>query len=346
MKTESRHARLLAFFAAVTVVASFSEPAVAVDDGARAYWNARDGTHGVSFQYLHWSINAGSAAQFDPTQHIYPNASAEANIFIANYAHHFTFPVLKRPSSISVAVAGGSVDVEIDLDVVPGPFMPRGPPVGGSFSQSSSGFTDPNTQLVVNLYGTPPLKSGVDLLNYEPTWSVDAAFLLAFPIGAYDDDKLVNIGLNRWYGRIAFPSKYHFRVFSPGYMSSVEVIPSVWLFAENDNFLGQKLKNDPLWQLEAHLTHDFTASFTGSLDLLYRAGFKSEINGVKVGDKLEIGNLGFTLHFKATDNLAVRTGFSSNLFGEKDVDNSLIRIQFVYAWHPASENMKKLTAGH
>ena len=343
MMTVIRCTRLLAFLATATVF-TFVGSALAVDDGARAYWNARDGTHVVSFQYLHWSITAGDAEQFDPTQHIYPNASAEANIFLANYAHHFTFPLLKRPSSISVAVAGGSVDVNIDTDVVPGPFLPVAR--GDSFSQSSSGFTDPNTQLVVNLYGTPPLKSGVDLLNYEPTWSVDAAFLLAFPIGAYDDDKLVNIGLNRWYGRIAFPSKYHFRVFSPGYMSSVEVIPSVWLFAENDDFLGQKLKNDPLWQLEAHWTHDFTPSFTGSLDLLYRAGFKSEINGVKVGDKLDIGNLGFTLHFKATDNLAVRTGFSSNLFGDKKVDNSLIRIQFVYAWHAASENMKKLSAGH
>lgn len=346
MMTVIRCTRLLAFLATSATIFTFVGSALAVDDGARAYWNARDGTHVVSFQYLHWSITAGDAEQFDPTQHMYPNASAEANVFLANYAHHFTFPLLKRPSSISVAVAGGSVDVDINTDVVPGGFLPPGVVRDGSFSQSSSGFTDPNTQLVVNLYGTPPLKSGVDLLNYEPTWSVDAAFLLAFPIGAYDDDKLVNIGLNRWYGRIAFPSKYHFRVFSPGYMSSVEVIPSVWLFAENDNFLGQKLKNDPLWQLEAHLTHDFTPSFTGSLDLLYRAGFKSEINGVKVGDKLDIGNLGFTLHFKATDNLAIRTGFSSNLFGEKKVDNSLIRIQFVYAWHPASENMKKLRAGH
>jgi hypothetical protein len=323
-----------------------SGSALAVDDGARAYWNARSGTHVVSFQYLHWGITAGDAEQFDPAQYIYPNTTATANIFIANYAHHFTFPLLKKPSSISAAVAGGSVDVKIDTDVVPGRFLPPGVARNGSFSQSSTGFTDPNTQLVVNLFGTPPLKSGVDLLNYEPTLSVDAAFLLAFPIGAYDDDKLVNIGLNRWYGRIAFPSKYHFRVFSPGYMSSIEVIPSVWLFAKNDDFLGQKLENDPLWQLEAHWTHDFTPSFTGSLDLLYRAGFKSEINGKNVGDKLDIGNLGFTLHFKATDNLAVRTGFSSNLFGDKDVDNSLIRIQFVYAWHPASENMKKLTAGH
>ena len=46
--------------------------------------------------------------------------------------------------------------------------------------------------------------------------------MLGIPIGEYDSDKVVNLGLNRYYGRIAFPFKYHFRIFSPGYMSSLE----------------------------------------------------------------------------------------------------------------------------
>jgi hypothetical protein len=201
-------------------------------------------------------------------------------------------------------------------------------------------------QLVVNLFGTPPLKANFDLLNYEPTWTLDAATMLAIPIGEYDDDKLVNMGLNRWYGRIAFPFKYHFGVFTRGYMKSLELIPSVWLFAENDDFMGQKLENDPMWQFEAHLTNDFTPSFFGSLDLLYRSGFQSEIDGVNVGDELDIGNLGFTLHYQVTDNLGIRTGFSSNVFGDNGLDNSMVRLQFVYAWHRDMENIKKLQRGH
>jgi len=205
---------------------------------------------------------------------------------------------------------------------------------------------DPSAQLVVNLFGTPPLKANFDLLDYEPTWTLDTAVMLALPIGEYDDDKLVNMGLNRWFGRIAFPFKYHFGAFTPGYRSSLEVTPSVWLFAENDDFMGQKLENDPMWQLEAHLTHDFTPSFFGSLDLLYRGGFQSEVNGVEVGDELDIGNLGFTLSYQVTDNLSIRTGFSSNVFGDDDLDNSILRLQFVYGWHRDFENMKKLQHGH
>ncbi|MFC1859303.1 transporter, partial [Thermodesulfobacteriota bacterium] len=227
--------------------------------------------------------------QFDPAQFIYPNADTEANLMIANYARHFT--LFNRASSFSVAIAGGSVDVNVDTSLVPPGYLPPGVLPGNVFSQSASGYADPTVQLDVNLFGTSPLKSTVDLVNYEPTWTLDAAVMLALPVGKYDSDKLVNMGQNRLFGRIAFPFKYHFGVFAPGYMTSLEIIPSVWLFAEND----------PLWQLEAHLTHDFTRNFFGSLDLLYRGGFQSEIDGVVAGEELNIGNLGFTLNYQVTD---------------------------------------------
>jgi hypothetical protein len=344
MKSKNRHTRLWVFIATLAIILSFSGPALAVDDGARAYWKGRDGTNVVSFQYLNLNMQASDTQQFDPSQFIYPNADTEANVMITNYARHLT--LFNRASSFAVNIAGGSADLDVNTSLIPSQFLPPGIAPGTTFSQSTSGFADPSVQLDVNLFGTSQLKSTVDLVNYEPKWTLDAAVLLAFPIGEYDDDKLVNMGLNRWYGRVAFPFKYHFRVFSPGYMTSLEITPSVWLFAENDDFVGQKLENDPMWQLEAHLTHDFTRSFFGSLDLLYRGGFQSEINGVEVGDDLNIGNLGFTLNYQASDNLTIRTSYSSNVFGDDDLDNSIIRIQFAYSWHQLMENMKKLKSGH
>jgi hypothetical protein len=253
--------------------------------------------------------------------------------------------LLNRPSALAVNIVGGSVGVDVTTKGPP-EFIPPAITPGTAFSQSSSGYADPSMQMVVNLFGTPPFKANFDLLNYEPTWTLDAAVMLGVPIGEYDDDKLVNLGLNRWFGRIAFPLKYHFGVFTRGYMKSFELTPSVWLFNENDDFMGQKLKNDPMWQLEAHLTHDFTPSFFGSLDLLYRSGFQSEVNGVEVGDELDIGNLGLTLSYQVTDNLSIRTGFSSNVFGDNDLDNSVVRLQFIYGWHRDFENIKKLQRGH
>jgi len=292
---------------------------------------------------LNADIDASKTVQFAPGSYIYPNADVDADLFIVNWAHFLT--LFDRPSSLNFALAGGDVDVDVTASA-PSQFFPPNKTVGTAFSQSSSGFADPTVQLVTNLFGTPPLRSNVDLLNYEPSWTLDAAAMLAFPIGEYDDKKLVNIGQNRWFGRFALPFKYHFGAFTPGYRKSLEITPSIWLFDDNDDFLGRKLENDPMWQLEAHLTHDFTRNFYGSLDALYRNGFKSKIDGVKVGDDVDVGSVGFTLNYQVNDNCAIRAGYSSNVFGDSDLDTSMFRIQFVFGWHAAMENFKKLTSGH
>ncbi len=335
---------LLALLSAAAILFSFTAPARAQDDGARAYWKGRAGTHAVSFQYWPMFMDTEGSTAFAPGQYIYPNSNIDGHVLMATYGYHFTLPWVKRPSVIAVNVVGGSIGVDADATTLPPGFTPPG--FTTAFSQSSAGFGDPNTQLTVNLFGTPPLKSNVDLLNYEPTWTVDLAALLAFPIGAYKSNKLVNMGLNRWYGRLALPFKYHFGVFAPGRMSSFEVMPSVWLFEENDNFLGQELENDPLWSVEAHLTHDFTLTFYGSLDLLYQNGFQSELNGNDVGEKLEIGSIGFTFNFQVSDNAAIRTSFNSNVFGDDNLKTAVLRLQFIYHWNAASENTKRLTGEH
>lgn len=343
MKTEKRHYSLWGLFITIAIILMFSGQALAVDDGARGYWKGWDGINGVSFQYLRLDLDASDSQQFAPGQYVYPNADIEGSIFVANYVRHLT--LFNRPSTLLLAVIGGSIDADVNAKV-PLQFLPPGETPGNTFSQSSTGFADPTAQLVVNLFGAPPLKAYFDLIDYEPTLTVDAAVMVALPIGEYENDKLVNLGLNRWFGRIAFPITYHFGVFTPGYRKSLELIPSVWLFAKNDDFMGQVMENDPMWQLEAHLTNDFTPNFWGSLDVLYRRGFQSEIDGLEVGEELDMGNLGVTLNYEVSDNFNIRAGFSSNVFGDNDLDSSMVRLQFVYGWHPLMENIKKLQHGH
>jgi len=343
MKKIKGYTHFLALLATLAIILSFSVPATAQDDGARAYWNARAGTQIFSFQYLPVNIGASDSKEFAPGRYIYPNSDIDGNVFFITWARHMT--LFRRPSALAVNIIGGSVDANVNIKVTP-EFLPPGITPGTAFSQSSSGFADPNMQLVVNLFGTPRLNSNVDLLNYEPTISLDAAVMLAFPLGKYKNDKLINMGLNRWYGRVALPFKWHFGVFSPGYMSSFELIPSVWLFAENSEFVGKKLENDPLWSLEAHLTHDFAPGLFGSLDMLYQKGFLSKVDGVEVGDELEIGNLGITLNYQVSDNVVIRTEFSSNVFGSDNLETSVGRLQFVYAWSTANVNAKKLMEGN
>jgi hypothetical protein len=334
MRTRFIYNRIPAFFVALSIVVLLSTPALAIDDGARAYWKGRDGINAFSFQTLNMNLQASDSQQFAPGQYIYANADTEANLFIANYFHYTT--LFNRPASYAVSLVGGSVDVAVDAS------SPISPTPGLAYSESASGYADPSLMLTVNLIGAPPIKTNFDVIDYEPTWTLDVSTMLSLPVGEYDDSKLVNLGQNRWLGRVALPFNYHFGVFTPGYRKSFEVTPSVWIFAENDDFMGQKLENDPIFQVEAHLTNDFTPHFYGSIDLLYRKGFQSELDGVEMGGELDLGNLGFTLNYEATDNLNIRTGFSSNVFGDSDLESSMVRVQFVFGWHQDYVNMGKL----
>ena len=50
-------------------------------------------------------------------------------------------------------------------------------------------------------------------------------------------------------------------------------LPAVWLFGNNTNYdNGKTLKTDLLFQLDAHLTRDFTDRFWGSLDGVWYSG--------------------------------------------------------------------------
>jgi hypothetical protein len=186
MGTENKveQSQWLVFFSSLVIVLSFSGTAFAVDDGARSYWHGREGTNVVSFQYLNVDIEASGTQQFGPGQYIYPNADVDADLFVVNWVHFFT--MFDRPSSLNFALAGGNVDVDLNTNLAPPQFLPPGITPGDSFSQSSSGYGDPTVQLVTNLFGAPPLRSNVDLLNYEPTWTLDAAAMLGVPIGEYD----------------------------------------------------------------------------------------------------------------------------------------------------------------
>ena len=86
---------------------------------------------------------------------------------------------------------------------------------------------------------------------------------LAFPIGEYNNSQPLNLGQNRWYGRVGVPIIWQLGPWVPGRRTTLEFLPAVWLFGTNDNYVGGTMKTDPMFQLDAHLTRDFTENFWG-----------------------------------------------------------------------------------
>ena len=129
-----------------------------------------------------------------------------------------------------------------------------------------------------------------------------------------------------------------------GWRTTPEWLPAVWRFGNNNDYVGQTLKTDPLFQLDAHLTRDFTERFWGALDASWYNGGKASINGV-AGTKLNNWGVGLTLGYQVNDNLNLTVGCKSTLNSSSDptalrMDNFMVTL--VFGWHPLLEGARRL----
>jgi hypothetical protein len=195
----------------------------------------------------------------------------------------------------------------------------------------------------INVIGPKSQKNLPDAMRYQPGFSLDLLADLAVPIGEYDSKQSLNIGQNRWYGRLGAPIVWQLGPWVPGRRTTLEFLPAVWLFGDNTNYVGQTLKTDPMYQLDAHLTRDFTENVWGALDASWYTGGRATINGVQ-GSKLNNVGIGFTLGYKVNDNLNLTFGYKStvNDNGPNDLKMDAFMFTLVFGWHPLVEGMNRL----
>jgi hypothetical protein len=292
---------------------------------ARFYWKSLSNANGVPL--IVESLN-GNTNPFDSAHTITPGADFEATLAIAGYAR--TLSLFNRAAMIAILEPVGRISGEVTAR-------------GETFNQSVSGFGDPMIEFCINLLGPPAQKNIPDAMRYEPGFSVDLLVDLAVPVGEYDDDQPLNLGQNRWYGRFGVPIVWQLGAWVPGRRTTLEFLPAVWLFGDNDDYVGQTMETDPMFQLDAHLTRDFTEHFWGSLDGAWYSGGKPTIDGVS-GEKLSNVGLGFTLGYNVNDNLNLTFSYKSTIDDDdpEDLRMDMFMVSLVYGWHPLLEGARRL----
>jgi hypothetical protein len=292
---------------------------------ARFYWDTLAGSNAVP---LIFESISGNTNPFDPAHTVTPGANFDATMAIAGYAR--TFALFDRAAMAAILLPMGRISGDVSA-------------AGNTFSQSASGFGDPMLEFNINVIGPPAQKNIPDVLRYEPGFSVDLLADLALPIGEYNSDQSLNIGQNRWYGRLGMPIIWQFGAWVPGRRTTLEFLPAVWLFGDNDDYVGQTLETDPMFQLDAHLTRDFTEHLWGSLDAAWYSGGQATINGVQ-GEKLDNLGIGLTLGYVINDNLNLTVGYKSTINDDAPGDLSMdgFMATLVFGWHPLVEGSRRL----
>ncbi len=309
----------------VLLVISWHSAVLAQGDGARFYWKGLSGTNAIP---VIGSSLGGNANPIDPSHTVYPGSDFSGTMTMAGYAKMMS--VFNRSSFISVIVPMGRISSDVSLN-------------GLNYNETARGYGDPMLQFDINVIGPKAIKNIPDMLRYKPGFSVDLVASLTFPIGEYDNTSPINIGQNRWYGRIGAPVIWQIGPWIPGKRTTLEFLPAIWLFGDNNDFVGKKMKTEPMYQLEAHLTHDFMERFWGSLDVISYSGGKATIDGTE-GKALNNFGLGPTFGYHVNDNMQLNISYSStvNDNNSDDLKMDSFRITLIYGWHELIEGMKRL----
>jgi len=292
---------------------------------ARFYWKTLSGANGVPL--IVESIS-GNTNPFDPSHNVNPGAYVSGTMAMVGYAKFL--PLFDRTAMISVIFPMGRITSEVISTTL-------------TSKETAKGFGDPMLEFNINIIGPKAQMNLVDPLRYEPGFSLDLMIDIGIPIGEYNDTLALNLGGNRWFGRLAAPIIWQIGPWVPGRRTTLEFLPAVWLFGDNTDFLGQTMKTDPILQLDAHLSRDITHNFWASLDGAWFNGGKATIDTLE-GTKLNNIALGITLGYQINENISLTFGYKSTI--NDDAADALkmdgFMVTFIYGWHPLVEGVKRL----
>lgn len=189
-----------------------------------------------------------------------------------------------------------------------------------------TGFADPAFRFSMNFIGAPAL-TVEEFKTYRQDFILGASLRVTAPLGQYNEDKLVNIGTNRWSLRpeIGFSKAFGRWTF--------EVAPGMTFYTDNGEFFnGQTREVEPLFGVQANVSYTFAPGCWLSLNAAYFVGGGTTVNDIENDDEQE------GMRFGATLALPVNRYHSVKLYGligydaHRDHDLDAIGIAWQYRW--------------
>lgn len=217
-----------------------------------------------------YAYTAGDIA-FNPVLRI-EDAELEMHTIALRYVHSFEFRGKSARFDLTQAYQSGRWEGLLD---------------GAPASTERNGLSDTTLRFAVNLLGAPPLerrefaayRAGTDC---ETILGVGLAVQL--PTGHYKEDKLINLGSNR------FTFRPQIGVVHNRGKWSMELTGSAWIYTDNDEFFsGNRLEQDPFFTVQGHLIYTFRPGLWLGAAAGYGFAGESTINGSPSYDRK--GNL-------------------------------------------------------
>jgi hypothetical protein len=263
--------RAFLVLAMALVLAGLAAPARAQDDGPRVYQLAPVGARNLTA----FLVNKRGNETPEPGT-IAPNSEIDTDILVLRYAETF-------------GVAG--------LPVTPFLILPLGK-VRATGAPASSGLGDIQIGGSIGLIGSPAM-SPEAFAAFQPGFGLAVLGRVYFPTGAYSAGAPVNFGSNRVAYQLGLPTVFASgRSYRDPSLTSLEVLPALTFYETNhEPFGADRSAKDPLFSVEAHLTHNLSRRVWLSADMLYKLGGETRTDGVRDHNAIRGWSAGFSAAF-------------------------------------------------
>ena len=187
------------------------------------------------------------------------------------------------------------------------------------------GLADPLFRVSLNFYGAPALTLE-EFPMYQQDVIVGASLQVTAPLGQYDSSKLLNVGSNRW------SIKPELGVSKAWGLLTLEVIPAVTFYTDNNDFFGGKtLKQDPIYSVQAHLIYQFFPALWAALNTTYYTGGRTHIDGEE-SERQENVRMGVTAALSLTRYQSIKFYGSTGIYKRTDNDFWALGVAWQYRW--------------
>lgn len=274
----------------------------------RAYWPAPKGLKVVTFAYQY---STGDIL-FDPSL---PIVGVDSRINLTQFSYLQTINLAGRTANVqfSVPYSWGTTEGAVG---------------GVDQSRYIAGWADARARLSVNLLGAPTMgPAEFQALREAPRPIVGASLQVSVPTGAYEKERLINVGTNRWAIK---PAIGYIHPVTRSWLTEIEL--GMWIFGDNGEFLGSTREQAPVVSGDFHLVKRVKPGFWLSLDLNYYYGGRTTVGGDELADLQRNSRAGLTLVFPWKQKHAIRGSFSTGTATSSGGDYDLISLMYLYGW--------------
>jgi hypothetical protein len=230
--------------------------------------------------------------------------------------------LLAYARSINAWGKSAKFDVILGYSELSGEAMVAGQPR----ARNVSGYLDPRFRFSINFLGAPAL-SVQEFADYQQDLIVGASVQVSAPLGQYDEDRLVNLGNNRWFVKPDIGVSKAWGNFT------LELSGGVFLFTDNHDFLGGKeLEQAPVYTTQLHATYNLGRGIRAAVSGTYDHGGRTTVDGVRSDDQQDNSRAGVTLALPVNRYNSVKLFASAPLHTTAGGDFDLLGILWQHRW--------------